>query len=94
MAVQITINFKPEGFAECLQGMGGMVQSECEKLAAQAGGAEHFEISVKNEPRFKDAQFGVSRPIARAIPVGRITADTYASADEAENKTMSKAVHG
>ena len=92
---QITItDWFPAGFAECLKGMGGMVLSECEKLAAQAGDLEHFEITVKNEPRFKDEQFGVSRPIARAIPVGRITADAYASADEAENKTMSKAVSG
>lgn len=94
MSTKIQIKWNPQGFAECLQGLEGMVQNECEKLAAQAGGLEHFSIKVSNEPRYHDASYGVSRPIARAIPVGRITADNQASADEAENKTMSKAVSG
>lgn len=84
----------PEGFAECLAGMTGQVQDVCERLAEQAGGLNHFKITVTNEPRYKDATYNVSRPIARAYPVGTITADAYASADEAENKTMSKAVSG
>lgn len=94
MATQIKIEFKPAGFAECLEGLGDQVQAACEKLAMQAGGLEHYTIEVSNEPRYHDAAYGVSRPIARALPVGRITADQYASADEAENKTMSKAVGG
>ena len=94
MSKEIDIKFKPEGFAECLAGFSGMVRSICENLASQAGGLQHYTISVSNEPRYQDASYGVSRPVARAIPVGRITADEYASADEAENKTMSKAVSG
>ena len=94
MSTKIEIKFNPAGFAECLQGMTGQVQEICERLAEQAGGLNHFKITVTNEPRYKDPVYGVSRPIARASPVGVITADAYASADEAENKTMSKAVSG
>lgn len=94
MSTKTEIKFKPEGFTECLQGMEDMVRSECEKLAEQAGGLDHYTITVANEPKFKDARYGASRPVVRAVPVGRITADSQASADEAENKTMSKAVSG
>ena len=93
MSAEVKMEFKPEGFAECLSGMSGMVQAECERMAMQAGGLQHYTISVSNEPRFQDASYGVSRPIARAIPVGHIIADESATADEAENKTMSKAVY-
>ena len=96
MATKIDIKFNPEGFAECLAGMSDMVKSVAEDLAAKAeaesGGVGSYEVTVSNEPRFHDEEHGVSRPIARAIPVGRVTADSRASADEAENKSMSKAV--
>lgn len=98
MATQIDITFNPAGFAECLSGMSDMVKSIAEELAekaeAESGAAGSYTVTVKNEPRFHDAQYGVARPIARAIPVGRVTADSRASADEAENKSMSKAVGG
>lgn len=90
---EIKIEFKPEGFAECLAGFEGVVRDICEQQVAQMGGPEHYTIKVTNEPRFQDSAYGVSRPIARGIPIGRITADEEASKDEAENKTMSGAVY-
>ena len=92
MSTEIRIEFNPAGFAECLSGMSGMVQSVCEQEAAKYSGPGGYTITVTNEPRFLDASYGVSRPIARGIPVGRITADETASIDEAENKSFSRAV--
>lgn len=93
MATQITIQFKPEGFAECLLGAEGIVQSEAEKIAARADGyvtkGSGFHVEVTNEPRFQDSAYGVSRPIARVI-----ANDDETSAEEAENKILSKAVTG
>lgn len=57
MATQITMQFKPEGFAECLLGAEGIVQSEAEKIAARADGyvtkGSGFHVEVTNEPRFQ-----------------------------------------
>lgn len=92
MKTEIRITFNPAGFAECLAGMSGMVQSVCEQEAAKYNGPGEYTIEVTNEPRFLDASYGVSRPIARAIPVGRIIGDETASADEAENKSLSRVV--
>ena len=93
MATQITMTFKPEGFAECLLGAEGIVQSEAEKIAARADGyvtkGTGFHVEMSNEPRFKDEQHGVSRPVARVI-----ANDDETSAEEAENKILSKAVTG
>ena len=90
---EIQIKFFPEGFAECLQGMGSMVEAEAERLAAQAQaelkGPGSYTVEVVNEPRFHDATYGVSRPVA----VARVVADADATRDEAENKSMSKAVY-
>lgn len=93
MSTQIQIKFFPEGFAECLQGMGGMCQAEAERLAEQAraelNGPGSYTVEVVNETRFHDAEYGVTRPVA----VARVVADEAATRDEAENKTMSKAVY-
>ena len=93
MAVQITINFKPEGFAECLSGMSGIVESEASKIAARADGyvtkGSGFHVEMSNEPRFQDAAHGVTRPIGRVV-----ANDAETSKEEAENKLLSKAVHG
>lgn len=90
MATQIKITkWCPEGFAECLNGMDDMVRAVAESEAAKMGGSPgEITVDVTHEPRFRDSQYGVSRPIA----VARIKGDAAASADEAENKTMSKAV--
>ena len=82
MAVQITINFKPEGFAECLSGMSGIVESEASRIAARADG---YVI--------KGSGFHVEHGVTR--PIGRVVAnDDETSKEEAENKILSKAVHG
>lgn len=93
MATQITMTFNPAGFAECLLGAEGIVQSEAEKIAARADGyvtkGTGFHVEMSNEPRFKDEQHGVSRPVARVV-----ANDDETSAEEAENKILSKAVTG
>ena len=93
MGVQITINFKPEGFAECLQGATSIVQSSAETIAARANGyvtkGTGFHVEMSNEPRFQDAAYGVTRPIGRVV-----ANDDETSKEEAENKILSKAVHG
>lgn len=91
MSTQIRIEFKPQGFAECLQSMNGMVQAEAEKIAARAasylthGGGFHVEMT--DAPRYQDSSYGVTRPVAYVM-----ANDAETSAEEAENKILSKAV--
>lgn len=93
MATEITIEFNPAGFAECLQGLSGQVQEEAEKIAARASGyttkGAGFHVEMANEPRFQDSAYGVTRPIGRVV-----ANDDETSAEEAENKILSKAVGG
>lgn len=94
MSTQIEIEFKPEGFAECLQGMSGQVQGVAESIASRASsyitkGGSGFHVEMSNEARFQDASYGVSRPVARVI-----ANDDATSAEEAEDKILSKAVMG
>lgn len=89
MATQIDIKFNPAGFAECLAGMDDQVKAVAEQIVSQTTGPGSYSIEVVHEPRFHDAQYGVARPVA----VARITGDAEASASEAEDKTMSKAVY-
>ena len=93
MGVQITIDYKPEGFAECLAGMAGIVEAEAEKIAGRANGyvtkGSGFHVEMSNEPRFQDEAHGVTRPIGRVV-----ANDDETSKEEAENKISSKAVHG
>lgn len=93
MAVQIVIDFKPKGFAECLQGATGIVESSAQTIAERANGnvtkGTGFHVETSNEPRFQDSAYGVTRPIARVV-----ANDAETSAEEAENKILSKAVHG
>lgn len=92
MSKEIDITFKPEGFAECLQGMSGVVQSTANSIAARAssyitGAGTGFHVEMSNEARYQDAAYGVSRPVARVV-----ANDQETSAEEAENKILSKAV--
>lgn len=91
MSTTIELKFKPEGFAECLQGMSGQVQSEAETIAARAASyltkGTGFHVEMSDEPRFQDSSYGVTRPIARVV-----ANDEETSAEEAENKILSKAV--
>lgn len=93
MGVQITIQFKPEGFAECLSGMSGMVEQEAEKIAARANGyvtkGSGFHVEMSNEARFQDSAYGVTRPVGRVV-----ANDEETSKEEAEEKILSKAVTG
>ena len=91
---EIQIKFNPAGFAECLQGMDGMVKEEAEKIISRISGPGQYTVEVVHEPRFHDSAYGVARPVAIAVAIARISADRKGSADEAENKSMSKAVSG
>lgn len=89
---RMEIKFDPAGFAECLAGMDETVRAVAEqeiakKLVETPG---NYTVEVVHEPRFQDSSYGVARPVA----VARIIGDAVASASEAENKTMSRAVSG
>ena len=88
---QINITFNPQGFAECLQGAAGIVEAFAETIAARANGyvtkGTGFHVEMSDEPRFQDAGYGVTRPIGRVV-----ANDEETSAEEAENKILSKAV--
>jgi hypothetical protein len=90
---QITITFDPKGFSECLQGAAGLVESSAETIAARANGSvtrgTGFHVEMSDEPRFQDSAHGVTRPIGRVV-----ANDAETSAEEAENKILSKAVSG
>lgn len=86
----ITIKFDNGAFAECLSGMGEMCEAEARRLASQYEGPGTVTVVVtEQKARFQDSAYGVSRPVA----VARVVADAEASADEAENKSLSKAVY-
>jgi len=86
------IEFKPEGFAQILSGLSGQVQAEAERIAARAtamlDGHGGFTVTMSNEPRFQDATYNVTRPVAY------VSADDEASKEEAEHKILSRAVNG
>jgi len=90
---EITIRFDPKGFSECLQGARGIVDSAAQDISARASGnavkGTGFHVESTDEPRFQDSAYGVTRPIARVV-----ANDDATSAEEAENKILSKAVHG
>lgn len=92
-STQIKLTFNPAGFAECLAGMSDLVEATAVRLAEQAraelNGPGSYTVEMTTKPRFHDSEYGVSRPVAYA----RVVADAAASADEAENKSMSKAVY-
>ena len=93
MSTKINIKFNPAGFAECLSGTSGMVESEASKIAARADGyvrnGSGFHVEMSNEPRFQYSGYGVTRPIGRVV-----ANDDETSKEEAENKILSKAVSG
>ena len=91
MSVQVTMKFDNAAFAECLESLSGQIESEAQKIAARANGlitkGGGFAVEMSNEPRFLDASYGVTRPVARVYALDDVT-----SAEEAENKILSKAV--
>lgn len=92
MSTKIQIKWNPAGFAECLQGLSGDVQSAANAIAARAEsyleGPGSFEVEMAQMARYQDASYGVTRPVAY------VYADEDASREEAENKILSKAVSG
>lgn len=93
MATQIKIQFNPAGFSECLNQGAGLVESEAQKIAQRANGyvtrGSGFHVEMADEPKFQDSSYGVTRPVARVV-----ANDEETSAEEAENKILSKAVTG
>ncbi len=93
MSGKIDIKFKPEGFAACLKGLSGTVQSEAEKIAARASAqltrGSGFHVEMANKAKFKDSSFGVTRPVATVV-----ANDKESSIEEARKKILSKAVGG
>jgi hypothetical protein len=94
MSTQIRITkWFPEGFAECLQGLSGKVQSEAETIAGRASNmlerGSGFHVEMSNEAKFLDEQYGVTRPVAHVVPN-----DEESSNEERWNKILSKAVSG
>ena len=91
MSTQIKIEFKPRGFAECLQELSGTVQSEAERIAARASAylerGSGFHVEMTTMPRYQDSAYGVSRPVAYVV-----SNDEESAKEEAENKILSKAV--
>lgn len=90
---KLNIKFHPEGFSECLQNMSGEVQAAAEKIADRATEytteGSGFHVEMENEPRYKDAGFGVTRPVAYVV-----ANDDASAAEEAENKILSLALGG
>jgi hypothetical protein len=86
------IEFKPEGFAECLQGLSGQVQSVADGIASRASGfitqgGGGFHVEMTTMPRYQDSSYGVSRPVAYVV-----SNDEETAKEEAEHKILSKAV--
>ena len=92
MSTRIEIEWKPQGFAECLEGLSGQVQAAAQTIAARASaqltGGGSFQVEMTTAPRYQDSSYGVARPVAY------VYADEEASKEEAENKILSKAVSG
>ena len=88
---KLTIKWNPAGFAECLQGVSGDVQSAAESIASRASSyvknGSGFHVEMGNEPKYQDSAYGVSRPVAYVVPD-----DDESAKEEAEDKILSKAV--
>lgn len=91
MSGKVEIKFDPKGFAACLKGLTGTVQSEAEKIAARATSylsrGSGFHVEMSDEAKYKDSSYGVTRPVARVV-----ANDKESSIEEAKKKILSKAV--
>lgn len=93
MSVKIEISFNSEGFKEILEGDGVKelvqdVTNEITKRANANAGFDGFEGDVMHSPRMSKYGNG-----GRWVGFVR-TKDSKGKADEAENKSLSKAVIG
>ena len=60
-----------------------------QRATGNVQGSAGFTVSIKDEPRFQDARYGATRPVAYIEP-----ADDAARLAESENKILTKAVSG
>ena len=88
---KLTIKWNPQGFAECLQGTAGELQTAAESIAARASSyttkGSGFHVEMGTEAKYQDSAYGVSRPVAYVVPD-----DEESAKEEAEDKILSKAV--
>jgi len=88
---KLTIKWNPAGFAECLQGTAGELQSAAETIASRASSylenGSGFHVEMGNEAKYQDSAYGVTRPVAYVVPD-----DEESAKEEAEDKILSKAV--
>ena len=91
MSGKLTIKWNPQGFAECLQGTAGELQTAAEAIAARASAyttkGSGFHVEMGNEAKYLDSAYGVTRPVAYVVPD-----DEESAKEEAEDKILSKAV--
>ena len=88
---KLTIKWDPAGFAECLQGTAGELQSAAESIASRASSylknGSGFHVEMGSEAKYQDSAYGVTRPVAYVVPD-----DEESAKEEAEDKILSKAV--
>lgn len=88
---ELKIKFNPQGFAECLQGKEDDVRTAAEAIANRASSyltkGSGFHVEMAYEAKYQDAAYGVTRPVAYVV-----ADDEESSAEEAEDKILSKAV--
>jgi len=88
---KLSIKWNPAGFAECLQGTAGELQSVAESIASRASSylenGSGFHVEMGSEAKYQDSAYGVTRPVAYVVPD-----DEESAKEEAENKILSKAV--
>lgn len=88
---KLSIKWNPTGFAECLQGTAGELQSAAESIASRASSylenGSGFHVEMGSEAKYQDSAYGVTRPVAYVVPD-----DEESAKEEAEDKILSKAV--
>ena len=88
---KLSIKWNPAGFAECLQGTAGELQSAAESIASRASSYQEngsgFHVEMGSEAKYQDSAYGVTRPVAYVVPD-----DEESAKEEAEDKILSKAV--
>ena len=88
---KLSIKWNPAGFAECLQGTAGELQSAAESIASRASSylenGSGFHVEMGSEAKYQDSTYGVTRPVAYVVPD-----DEESAKEEAEDKILSKAV--
>ena len=88
---KLSIKWNPAGFAECLQGTAGELQSAAETIASRASSylenGSGFHVEMGSEAKYQDSAYGVTRPVAYVVPD-----DEESAKEEAEDKILSKAV--